>query len=170
MEKSYTKVKDLSPESKQVNVLAKVVSLSEEKEIQPRFGEARKLVEATVGDETATVLLTLWENQIGMIAPDETIEVDNGYVTLVRGHVRLNVGKYGSISKSEQAIEDVNTELDVSEVEHQSESRYRGDRGGRGGDRGGRGDRGSRDDSRGFMFGGSEHGSGGRRDRGRRRP
>jgi len=97
MDKVMTKVKDLTPQSKQVNVLAKVVGLSEEKEITSRFGEARKLVEATVGDETATVLLTLWNEQIGQVAKDETLLIDNGYVSLVRGHIRLNVGKYGSI-------------------------------------------------------------------------
>src|SRR5437016_2363674 len=104
-EKTMTKVKDLTPASKQVNVLVKVVGLSEEREITSKFGEARKLVEATVGDETATVLLTLWNDQIGQVQKDETVLVDNGYVTLVRGHIRLNVGKYGSMTKSDQTIE-----------------------------------------------------------------
>ena len=169
-----TKVKDLTPQSKQVNVLAKVVGLSEEKEITSRFGEARKLVEATVGDETATVLLTLWNEQIGQVAKDETVLIDNGFVSLVRGHIRLNVGKYGSLSKSEQNVEDVNAALDVSAVEYEREPRYRS--GGYGGpERRERGDRqfefGTFGDRRGG--GGSGGGGGGRdrdrKDRGRRR-
>src|SRR2546428_803493 len=124
-DKAMTKVKDLTPASKQVNVLVKVVSLSEEREITSKFGEARKLVEATVGDETGTVLLTLWNDQIGQIHKDETLLIDNGYVTLVRGHIRLNVGKYGTMAKSEQLIENVNTALDVSAVEYEREPRYR---------------------------------------------
>src|SRR5207245_1730659 len=51
-DKAMTKVKDLTPASKQVNVLVKVVILSEEREITSKFGEARTLVEATVDDET----------------------------------------------------------------------------------------------------------------------
>src|SRR6266581_1838535 len=93
-DKAMTKVKDLTPASKQVNVLVKVVSLSEEREITSKFGEARKLVEATVGDETGTVLLTLWNDQIGQIHKDETLLIDNGYVTLVRGHIRLNLWSF----------------------------------------------------------------------------
>src|SRR3989440_7659060 len=124
-EKTMTKVKDLTPASKQVNVLVKVVGLSEEREITSKFGEARKLVEATVGDETGTVLLTLWNDQIGNVQKDETLLIDNGYVTLVRGHIRLNVGKYGTMTKSDQAIETVNTALDVSAVEYEREPRYR---------------------------------------------
>ena len=77
MDKVLTKIKDLTPESKQVNVLAKVVGLSEQREITSRFGEARKLVEATVGDETGTVFLTLWNDQIGQVTKDETILIDN---------------------------------------------------------------------------------------------
>lgn len=135
-----TKVKDLTPQSKQVNVLAKVVGFSEEREITSRFGEARRLVEATIGDETGTVLLTLWNDQIGQVQKDETILVDNGFVSLVRGHVRLNVGKYGSMTKSDQTIDGVNTALDVSAVEYEREPRYRsggysGERRDRGGDR-----------------------------------
>jgi len=172
-EKTMTKVKDLTPASKQVNVLVKVVGLSEEREITSKFGEARKLVEATVGDETATVLLTLWNDQIGQVQKDETVLVDNGYVTLVRGHIRLNVGKYGSMTKSDQTIETVNTALDVSAVEYEREPRYRS--GGYSGERRGGSGGGDRQFEFG-TFGGGRGGGGGsggrdrdRRDRGRRR-
>ena len=70
-QKVQTKVKDLQPTSKQVNLLAKVVALGEQKEITPRYGAPRRLVEATIGDETATVILTLWEDQINQIGKDE---------------------------------------------------------------------------------------------------
>lgn len=169
-EKALTKVKDLTPTSKQVNVLVKVVGLSEEREITSKFGEARKLVEATVGDETGTVLMTLWNDQIGQVGKDETLLIDNGYVTLVRGHIRLNVGKYGTMAKSDQAIENVNTALDVSAVEYEREPRYRS--GGYGGERRERtgGDR----QFEFGTFGGGRGGGGGnrdsnRKDRGRRR-
>jgi len=173
-----TKVKDLTPQSKQVNVLAKVVGLSEEKEITSRFGEARKLVEATVGDETGTVLLTLWNDQIGQVTKDDTIFIDNGFVSLVRGHIRLNVGKYGSLAKSEELLGDVNASLDVSAVEYEREPRYRSG----GYDGGARRDRGSGGDRQfefGTFGGGERRGGGGggggggrdrdRKDRGRRR-
>ena len=162
-----TKVKDLTPASKQVNVLVKVVGLSEEREITSKFGEARKLVEATVGDETGTVLMTLWNDQIGQVSKDETLLIDNGYVTLVRGHIRLNVGKYGTMAKSDQTIDTVNTALDVSAVEYEREPRYRS--GGYSGERRSGGDR----QFEFGTFGGSRGGSGGRdrdrKDRGRRR-
>jgi len=123
-QKAWTKVKDLTPTSKQVNLFAKVVNLGEQKEITPRYGSPRRLVEATIGDETATVILTLWEDQISAVAAEDVVQIDNGFVSLVRGHIRLNVGKYGTLAKVAQAIADVNTSVDVSAQEHQQERRF----------------------------------------------
>jgi replication factor A1 len=136
-DKPLTKVRDLTPNSKQVNVLAKVVNVGEPKEVMGKFGDPRKVAEAIVGDDTATIILSLWNEQIGSIAKDEIILVDNGYVSLVRGHMRLNVGRYGNLSKSTDAIGDINTSLDMSQQEFESERRSFGggyrDRGGGGG-------------------------------------
>ncbi len=123
-QKVQTKVKDLQPTSKQVNLLAKVVALGEQKEITPRYGAPRRLVEATIGDETATVILTLWEDQINQVGKDDVVQIDNGFVSLVRGHVRLNVGKYGTLAKSGRDLGEVNTALDVSAQEHPQERRF----------------------------------------------
>ena len=123
-QKVNTKVKDLTPTSKQVNLLAKVVALGEQKEITPRYGSPRRLVEATIGDETGTVILTLWEDQINQVAKDDVVQIDNGFVSLVRGHVWLNVGKYGTLAKTEQDLPEVNTTVDVSAQEHAEERRF----------------------------------------------
>lgn len=163
-EKPLTKVKDLTPDAKQTNVLVKVVNIGERRTIDSKFGGSRQLAEAVVGDETGTILLSLWEAQIDQVQPNEVILVDNGYVSLVRGHMRLNVGKYGSFQKSEQDIPEVNSSVDVSAQEFERPQRYErrsfgyggSDFGGGRGRSGGGGGR--RDDDR-----------GGQRDRGRRR-
>lgn len=135
VDKPLTKVRDLTPNSKQVNVLAKVLSIGEPKEVMGKFGDPRKVCEAVVGDDTATITLSLWNEQIGSIQKDEVILVDNGYVSLVRGHMRLNVGRYGNLSKSTESIGDVNQTLDMSQQEFESERRSFGGGGYR--DRGG---------------------------------
>jgi len=142
-EKPMTKIKDLTPSSKQVNILAKVVNVVEPKEVMGRYGESKKVAEAVVGDDSAVVTMSLWNEQIGKIAKDEVIFVDNGYVSLVRGHMRLNVGRYGNITKSTEALAAVNTGTDMSSQEFQSERRSYGGGygGGRGDDRRGGGDR-----------------------------
>jgi len=138
------KIKDLTPQSKRVDVTAKCLEVSEPKDIPGKFGSSRKVAEATVADETSAIVLSLWDNQIGSIAKDDVIDIKNGYVSLVRGHMRLNVGKYGTLSKAEKTIESPSTETNMSDKEYEQERRQYGGGGG-GGRRGGGGGRDRRD-------------------------
>ena len=136
MEKTLTKVRDLTPSSKQVNVHAKVINVGEPKEVMGKYGDPRKVAEAVIGDDTATIILSLWNEQIGSIAKDDVVLVDNGYVSLVRGHMRLNVGRYGNLTKSTDPIAEVNQTLDMSQQEFESERRSYGGGGSYNRDRG----------------------------------
>lgn len=139
--KELTKIADLTPESKSVNVIAKVLSVGEPKEIPSRFGPSRKVAEVPIADESGTVVLSLWQDQIGSVAEGETIQIENGYVSLVKGHIRVNVGKYGKISKSEVDLGEASTSVNVSDKEYEQPERRpfnnsrRRSYGGRGGDR-----------------------------------
>lgn len=129
-----TKIKDLTPSSRRVNVLGKVVSVGEAKAITTRFGEEKTVTEVVVGDETGKVTLSLWGDQVEHAKDGNTIYIDNGYISLVRGHMRLNVGKYGSLNPGSEEISEVNDSLDMSEKEYENQFRpggYR--RGGNGG-------------------------------------
>jgi replication factor A1 len=160
VDKPLTKVRDLTPNSKQVNVLAKVINVGEAKEVMGKFGDPRKVCEAVVGDDTATIILSLWNEQIGSIAKDEVILVDNGYVSLVRGHMRLNVGRYGNLTKSTEAMAEVNQTLDMSQQEFESERRSFGGGGGYR-DRGSGGYGGGGGGGGGGRYGGGGSGGGG---------
>ncbi len=132
------KIKDLTPQSKRVDVSAKVLDVSEAKDIPGKFGNSRKVAEATIADETAAIILSLWDNQIGSIGKEDVVDIKNGYVSLVRGHMRINVGKYGQLTKTDKAIDAPSTELNMSDKEYEQERRSFGG-GGRGGGRGGYG-------------------------------
>lgn len=129
------KVGELNPSSRAVNVLAKVVSKSEVRNIAAgRDGSPHKVSDALIGDETGSVYLTLWDDNIDKVKDSDTILVKNGYVNLFRGNIRLNIGKYGTLEIAEQAIAgEVNTENNVSSKVYEQERRpFRG-RGGYGG-------------------------------------
>jgi len=176
---SFIKVKDLTPSSKQANLLVKVVNVGERRTIDSKFGGPRQLSEAVIGDETGIVILSLWEDQIDKVGSGDVLEINNGYVSLVRGHIRLNVGKYGSFAKSDRSIAEVNQNHDVSAQEHERPPREYGG-GGRSGGYGGGGG-GGYGGGGGGGYGGGSSGGGGRggfggrdrggdrRDRGRRR-
>ena len=165
------KVGDLTPQSKAVNVTAKVVSKTEIREIpMGRDGSAHKVSDALVGDETGVVYLTLWDDNIEKVNEGDTIRVENGYVTLFKGNIRLNIGKYGKLEPAKEPLAvEVNTENNVSSKTYEQERRpFRGG-GGRGGGRGfggGGGYGGGRDRRGGGGYGGGGGGYGGGRDRG----
>lgn len=154
------KISELTPESKRVNISAKVLAISEPREIPNRFGPTNRVAEATIADNSGTVILSLWNDQIGTINQGDNIRIENGYVSLVRGHIRLNTGKYGKITPAEEDITDVNEENNISEAEHEQPQRPRRSFGGAGGDRGGYGGGGG-GGGRGGGYGGGGGGRGG---------
>ncbi len=117
-----TKIKDLTPQSKRVDVMAKCLEVGEPKEIPGRFGGSRRVAEATIADDTGAIILSLWDNQIGDVDKEDVVAIKNGYVSLVRGHMRLNVGKYGTLGKSEEALEPT-SDPNMSDKEYEQERR-----------------------------------------------
>jgi replication factor A1 len=145
------KIGELNPSSRAVNVLAKLISKSEIRNVAAgRDGEPHKVSDAMVGDETGCIYLTLWDDNIEKVKDGDTIMIKNGYINLFRGNMRLNVGRYGTLEISETPLAgEVKSENNMStQVYEQPRRPFRG------GDRrdfgGGRRDFGGRDrDTRG---------------------
>jgi replication factor A1 len=138
------KVETLTPNSRGVNIIVKVVSKGEVRSVTGRDYSVRRVTDALVGDETASVYMTLWDDKIDAINDGDTLQITNGYINLFRGNMRLNVGKYGSYEVLEDSpIEEVNTETNLSDKRYEQQRRYRrpyrqsGGYGGRGGGRSG---------------------------------
>lgn len=167
-------VKDMTENSKNVNATLKVIEIGEVKDIKSQYGDKR-VCEVKVADATGSILLSLWDDQIGKIAAGDSISIQNGYISVVRNSMRLNIGKYGKMLLSEEPVVEVNTELNMSDkhVEMPDRPRRTGgySGGGGGGGRGGSGGYGSMYGSGGGGggygggggFGGGRGGSGGGR-------
>ena len=123
--KEFVKIERLTPSSRRVNIIVKVVSKGESRTVMGRGGQ-HKVADALVGDETGCVYLTLWDDNIDQIKEEETISITNGYVNLFRGNMRLNIGRYGSFEVlDESPIAEVNTENNLSQKRYEQKRRYR---------------------------------------------
>jgi len=132
------KVEGLSPRSRRVNLTAKVVSTNPVREVVSRNdGSSHKVTEFLVGDETASVLMTLWDADIVKVKEGDTVDIGNAYISLFRGQMRLNIGKFGTISPSKTNMGEVKKENNLSEKTYEQERTY-GGYGGQGGYGGGR--------------------------------
>ena len=123
--KELAKIEELTPGSREVNIIVKVVSKSESRDVMGRGGP-HKVADALVGDETGCIYLTLWDENIDQINEEETISITNGYVNLFRGNMRLNIGRYGSFKVLEEStIEEVNTENNLSQKRYEQRRHFR---------------------------------------------
>ena len=120
------KVEKLTPSSREVNTIVKVISKSQVRNVTGRDYSVRRVADALVGDETGSVYLTLWDDNIDKVDEEATLRITNGYVNLFKGNMRLNIGKYGSYQLLEESpITEVNTENNLSNKRYEQERRYR---------------------------------------------
>ena len=84
---------------RRVDVEAQVIQKSETREVSSRYrDETYRVADATIKDDTGTVKLTLWNEQIDQVNVDDTVRIENGYIRSFRGEIQLNVGRYGKLT------------------------------------------------------------------------
>ncbi len=107
--KPQTKVMELKPEMRNINMTVRVISSDEPKTINTRSGQ-RTISEAIVGDETGRVKLTLWGKAAGTVKEGQVIEIRGAWTTTYRGDVQLNIGGANNVK--------VVTEHNIPEAEN----------------------------------------------------
>ncbi|MCD6420943.1 MAG: hypothetical protein J7L17_00845 [Thaumarchaeota archaeon] len=111
------KIGQLTPRSRNVNLIAKVVSKSPERVVSSQYDQKEhRLSELLIADETGAINLVLWDEKIDIVQEGSTIKVTNGFVKLFRGRMQLNLGRYGTVEEVEETIEEVNLENNLSET------------------------------------------------------
>lgn len=129
------KIGDLNQYSRQINVVVKVISKTDIREVTTRTDEtSHKVCEALVADDTGAIYLTLWDEAVEKVLEDQILSVTNAYMNTFKGSMRMNIGRYGSFEVLEEAPwADVNLEnnLSAKQVEYSGPSRGGGFGGGR---------------------------------------
>jgi len=93
------KIKELRDKMRNVTVEGKVMEKSDAREVLSRFkDETYKVASAMIGDETGTIKMPLWNEQIDKVNVDNMVKVENGYVSSFKGEIQLNVGKFGKLT------------------------------------------------------------------------
>ncbi|MCL5877184.1 MAG: OB-fold nucleic acid binding domain-containing protein [Candidatus Bathyarchaeota archaeon] len=96
-----TDIKDLADGMKRVSVEGKVVEKGDPREVKSRYkDETYRIVDAIIADESGSIKLTLWNEQIEQVNVGDNIKIENGYVTSFKGEAQLNVGKFGKLTVS----------------------------------------------------------------------
>ena len=90
-------IKDLRHGMKRINLRAKVLKIAEPTRVITRYGNYANVANALIGDDTGTIKLCLWNDQIGDISVGDIMRIENANVTTFRGERQLRIGKKGKI-------------------------------------------------------------------------
>ena len=93
------KINELRLGMSKINLTAKVVDVSEPKNVMTKLGYQTRVATAIIEDDTGKIPLTLWGRKIDEIGEGDTIEIKNGYISEFRGELQLNVPRKGEITR-----------------------------------------------------------------------
>ena len=94
----HPKIKDLEARMKQVNLNARVLEIPDPKPVYTKFGTQAYVSNALIADETGTIRLSLWNQQINVVSVDDVIAIENARVARFRGKRQLRIGRRGKLS------------------------------------------------------------------------
>jgi len=92
-EPRFLQIRDLRAGMKEVNLKAKVLEIARPTLVFTRFGNYASVANALIADETGTIKLCLWNEQINSISIGDTVQIENARVSMFRGERQLRIGK-----------------------------------------------------------------------------
>ena len=94
-------IKDLQIGMKQISLKARVLEIAKPTLVFTRFGNYASVANALISDETGTINLCLWNEQMETVSVGKMIQIENANVSAFRGEKQLRVGKKGRLIDAE---------------------------------------------------------------------
>ncbi len=91
-------ISNLRGKMTQVCLKAKVLEISKPNLVFTRYGNYASVANALIEDETGTIKLCLWNEQIDRISAGDTIKIENAKTSTFKGQRQLRIGKKGLLS------------------------------------------------------------------------
>jgi replication factor A1 len=92
------KISELRNGMKGINVTAKIIEIPPTRTVNTRFGTLANVSNMMIADDTGSVRLSLWNNQIDKVHKGDEVEVSTCKVGRFRGELQLRLGRKGTIS------------------------------------------------------------------------
>jgi len=94
-------IQDLRAGMNHVNLKAKVLEVTQPKQVFTRYGNYATLAKAVIADETGKIKLCLWNDQIDAVSTGATVQIENARTSTFKGERQLSLGKKGTVSNIE---------------------------------------------------------------------
>ena len=93
------KISELKTGMRNVSVTAKVDSMGQPRTVNLKSGGTNTVADAVISDETGSIKLSLWGDDISKVQAGDKISVENGYINTFKGENSISVGKFGKLAK-----------------------------------------------------------------------
>ena len=98
-------VSDLIVGMNSINLTGKILELDEPRSLHTRWGVNCVIGNALIGDDTGTVRLILWGDQMDSVSVGDKVQIVNARMRAFRGEKQLQVGRNGAVKvEREQSI------------------------------------------------------------------
>ena len=92
-------VKDLRPKSPVDTITLEITDKSPVREFQ-KFGKPGRVCSATGKDETGSVTISLWNEEIEQVNVGDKIKITDGFCTEWQGNKQVTAGRKGKLEKA----------------------------------------------------------------------
>ena len=91
------KISQIKPGAANVDVEAEVESAQEPREIN-KYGRTLRVANFTIKDDSGSITLVLWNDDIEKVKVGDKIKIESGYVNEWQGNAQLTLGRSGKLS------------------------------------------------------------------------
>lgn len=95
------KVEELDPEADDVEITGEITELPTPRAVTTKYGQKR-ITTVIFEDETGTIDLTLWEEEIDAVEEGARVHIKGAYVREWADDIQLNIGRDGDIEQVEE--------------------------------------------------------------------
>jgi replication factor A1 len=90
------KISELRARQGSVNLEATVKSIEEPRTFN-KFGRDLRVTNAVIEDDSGSIKLTLWNNDVDSVHAGDIVKVTNGFINEFKGENQLTTGKFGKL-------------------------------------------------------------------------
>ena len=89
-------IKDLQPRTGNADVEGQITQVESARTFS-KFGKEGRVANATLKDDSGSITLTLWNDQIDQVKVGDHLKITKGWVSEWQGENQLSTGKFGSL-------------------------------------------------------------------------
>jgi len=91
------KIVELRDGMRRIDIEGEITEIPEPRSVNLRTGGQARVADCNLKDDSGSIKLSLWDDQIDAVQVGSNVKIENGYTNSFQGEVRLNVGRYGKL-------------------------------------------------------------------------